>query len=64
MGLESKRGDDDEDVSVIISDDDFNEEVDLERDFNSNTLNKDIQQINNFIIEDVTNTGNVKKDEP
>ena len=51
-------------MSVIISDEDFNEEVDLERDFNSNTLNKDIQQINNFIIEDVTNTGNIMKDEP
>lgn len=50
MGLESKRGDDDEDVSVIISDEDFNDEVDLERDVNSKTLNKDIEQLNNFAI--------------
>jgi len=50
VGLESKRGDDDEDVSVIISDEDFNDEVDLERDVNSKTLNKDIEQLNNFAI--------------
>ena len=64
MGLESKRGDDDEDVSVIISDEDFNDEVDLERDVNSKTLNRDIEQLNNFAIQATNNTGNVMKDEP